>query len=433
MRDIVLSDLDGRWEDVYVQPKTPLEVVQAVFAEKIPENGGPCVDVETKTKSFEDMFFISDGSVEVTKSAVESASAGGAQPIVIISNDATNHECADADRDRPNIIARPDIFVSRIDARGVALRPKASVVGKDNAKLLNAQGKPQAVQFASTKATPRDTSLMELDPLFERRLLAEYFDRNHDYRTGRAKIAWRPSSIACELGSGYRSMQQAGTNWAPGDPKLADIHGNPTLVDFVNWIEYPAILRTVRAHSSPQQSKFHQTDIAKVNASLGGPVWSWSKMGDRLEPSLRSTCGSGMLSWSLLYSLYQNKQIPPQPCFYQHGGCNAISPIGATKVPYDHPSYGKQQCAQSLLMFGNGLALIGRAKVYYDEPAGFTKTLRDGKTFGEAWAKYYDLESRELSRRNASEIDRKRTYFWSVLGDWTLRLSTAAPKTVAAN
>jgi len=429
--DIVLSDLDGRWEDVYVQPKTGIELVKAVFAEKIPPNGGPCIDVEKSSKAFEDMFHISDGSLEVGDAAVFGGDVP--QPYVNISNDDTNHECAEADRDRPNIMCRPDIFVSRVDARGIALRAKASIVGKDKAKLLDAQGKPQAVKFASARAVPsKSDDILEADPIFERRLLAEYFDRNHDYRTGQAKIAWRPASIACDLGSGYRSMQRAATNWEPGDPKRADVRGKPTLVDFVNWIEYPAILRTVRAHSNPIQSQFRKTDIAKVHERLGGPVWSWSKKGDSLEPSLQSTCGNGMLSWSLLNSLYQNGQIPPEPCFYQHGGCDAVSPAGAATLPYNHPLYGKRQCAQSLLMFGNGLALIGRAKVYYDEPAGFTTALRKGETFGNAWARYYELESQGVSSKGAGEIGRKRAYFWSVLGDWTLKLSTAAPKSVAS-
>ena len=318
------------------------------------------------------MFHVADGELKVTTAV--GASTDKAQPSVAILNDVGNLECADADRTLPNVMSRPDISVSRIDARGVALCANPKVVGEDQAKLLDAGGKPEAVKFASKKSVPwKSDDLWVADPKFERRLLAEYFDRNHNYRVGKAKIAWRPSSIACELGSGYRSMQQAANNWEPGDPKLADIHGTPTLVDFVNWIEYPAVLRTVRAHSNPLQSKFRKSNVDELDAHLGGPAWAWTRKGDRLEPSLAATCGSGMLSWSLLHSLYENGQIPPEPCFYQHGGCDAISPFGAADLPYDHPQYGKRQGAESLLLFGSGLALIGRAKVYYDEPAGFAR------------------------------------------------------------
>jgi hypothetical protein len=427
--DIVLGDLDGRWEDVYIQEKTSLPSEVAVFEGKVPPGGGPCVDFEKGSKPFEDMFCISDGSMMI-------AEAAGAEtgPVVTLSNDGTNRECATSDFESPNPIARPDILVSRLDARGVAYRPRAKIVGTDGKRLLDAQGKPQAIQFAAGAKIPASVDeLWELDPQLERQLLVEYFDRNHAYRTGTAKIAWRPASIACELGSGYRSMQQAATNWAATDPKQADVRGKPTLVQFVDWIEYPAVLRTVRAHSDPMRSKFRKANIAQLDAHLGGPAWAWTKKGDRLEPSLEATNGNGMLSWSLLHSLYQNGQIPEEPCFYQHGGCNAISPNGAGGLSYDNPQYGKRNGAESLLMFGNGLALLGRAKVYYDEPAGFGKTLREGHTFGSTWANYFTNEASGASSRGAGDIGRKRAYFWSVLGDWTLRLSTAAPKTTAAN
>ncbi len=85
--------------------------------------------------------------------------------------------------------------------------------------------------------------------------------------------------------------------------------------------------------------------------------------------------------------------------------------------------YGLRQGAESLLFFGNGLALVGRAKVFYDEPRGFAATLADGKTFGAAWAKYFDLESRAKRWGEVGgDIGRKRCYFWSVLGDCSLRL-----------
>ena len=40
---------------------------------------------------------------------------------------------------------------------------------------------------------------------------------------------------------------------------------------------------------------------------------------------------------------------------------------------------------------------------------------------GEAWARYFEIES--TTRGRNSTIDRKRAYFWSVLGDPTLRLT----------
>ena len=425
MADIVLADLDGHWEDVYVQPKTSIKLCNAVFPEGVPAGGGPCADAESSSKSFEDFFNISDGTLELTTN--ETAGAAPTYTVALGRDDA-NHECAAGDRSLPNVMSRPDILVSRLDARGVALRPKKSIAGISGRKFVDADGKPQAVELPKgKKVSTKSDDLWDLDPVFERQLLAEYFERNHAYRTGTAKIAWRPSSIACDLGSGFRSMWRAAGNWDTIDTKQADVRGKPTLVNFVDWMEYPAVLRTVRAHSNPIGSQFAKTDIAQLDASLGGPAWGWTKKGDRLEPSLGASCGSGMLTWSLLRSLYENGKIPPEPCFYQHGGCDAVSPFGAGTLSYEDPQYGKRPCAASLLFFGQGLALVGRAKVYYDEPAGFPQALHEGKTFGEAWARYYELESKGVSVRGAGEIGRKRAYFWSVLGDWTLRLSTGAP------
>lgn len=422
--DIVLADLDGRWEDVYVQQRTPLERVVAVFAGEIPEHGGPCVAVEVSAVNEEDCFHISDGTVEVTRAAT--GQAGGA--VVTFAEDSADHECGAADRQTPNRLARPDILVSRLDARGSAWRPKASVVGTDGKHLLDAKGRPQSVQFASKGQVPSWRSgLWEPDPVLERRLLAEYLDRNHAYRTGAAPVAWRVSSIACELGSGYRVMRRAADDWTEEDSRLRDLRGKPTLVDFADWLRYPAVLRTLRAHSSPEISRFAPADASQVDAAVDGPVWSWTPRGDRLEPSLAAACGKGALNWFLLRSLWENGAVAPAPAFYLHTGCEGVSPPGAVKLPYDHPLYGARQGAEALLFFGQGLTLVGRAKVFYDEPRGFADALREGHALGAAWARYFEIESQAGTWSSAGgNIGRKRAYFWSVLGDWSLKLTKPA-------
>lgn len=425
--DIVLADLDGNWEDIYVQPPTELESVKAVFAEgKVPEKGGPCIDLQVSTATFTDFFHVSDGAVRVVE-----ARGTERRPVparVIIRDQVGNYECSRADGRLPNGLAQPDIFVSRIDARGVALSPREDITGVDGAKLLDAEGKPQVVKFASKKEVPRWDRVWQHDEALERRLLAEYFDRNHTYRTGQTSVSWRPASIACELPSGFRSMSRAATNWERGDRRVADLRGKPTLVDFVEWIKYPAILRTVRAHSHPSFSQFGKVDAAQLDAMLDGPAWSWTQKGDRLEPSLAAACGRGALNWFLLRSLWEHGQMASEPTFYHHTGCNAISPPGVSKHAYDHPEYGLRQGAESLLMYGNGLALIGRSKVYYDEPRGFAEALREGHTYGKAWSEYFRIEATTRGEQAPGpSVDRKRAYFWSVLGDWTLRLATAAP------
>jgi hypothetical protein len=425
--DIVLSDLNGRWEKVYVQPPTRLERIVAVFAEPIPEHGGTCQAIERGWITEQDFFHIADGEIQV----IEGPAGGGevVKPKVVLDDEAGDHECGEEDLRRPNRMARPDILVSRLDARGSAWRPKESVVGADGRHLLDGRGRPQSVRFSLKDEVPnwRD-GLWEPDAVLERRLLAEYLDRNHAYRTGQATVAWRVSSIACDLRSGYQTMRRAADDWAEGDPRLADVAGRPTLEDFAEWIRYPAVLRTLRAHSNPESSVFKRSDTAKLDAAVGGPAWSWTARGDRLEPSLEAACGRGRLNWFLLRTLWENGTIAPGPAFYLHTGCEGISPPGARKLPYDHPLYGARQGAEALLLFGNGLALAGRAKVFYDEPRGFAEALRGGRSFGEAWAGYFDVESQ---RPTGGTIGRKKAYFWSLLGDWSLKL--LKPAAIASN
>ncbi len=421
--DIVLSDLDGRWEDVYVQPRTRLETITAVYPDGIAKRGGPCTDLARGSVVNEDFFLITDGKLEIRETLdAEGAVVGQA---LFLDDTSAGHECSIEDRARPNPISRPDILVSRLDARGTALRPRPDLVGSSGEGLLDENGQPQAVTFASQKAVPswRGDEVWEQDPALERQLLAEYLDRNHSYRIGAAAIAWRPSSIACDLGSGFREMSRAAADWQERDAPLSDIHGRPTLEQFADWLAFPAVLRTLRAHSDAVGSVFGGSKSSTLAQRLGGPAWSWTHRKNRLEPSLDAACSRGRLDWFLLHTLWRNGAVAPEPAFYHHTGCHSISPPNATKLAYDHPAYGRRQGAEALLLFGSGLALVGRSKVFYDEPKGFATALARGETFGAAWASYFDIESRAESWSQAGgDIGRKRAYFWSVLGDWTLRL-----------
>ena len=421
--DIVLADLGGNWEKVYIQQKTPLTTTTAVFDKKPPAEGGPCIDFEQSTRAFEDVFHVEDGALTVRKQPPQRD--GRTPAVVTLDNSVRNLECSAEDGKLPNGIAMPDIAVSRIDARGIALSPRANIVGLNGAKLLDKSGVPQTVKFASKRAVPNwSDGIWAADEKLERKLLTEYFDRNHAYRKGTTKVAWRPASIAHELGSGYRVMLRASKKWENSDASLRDIKKNTTLVDFINWMEYPAVLRTVRAHSFSSGSQFEKVDYKKIEERVDGPIWSWTQRGDKLVPSLQAASGGGMLNWFLLRTLYENGRVAKTPSFYHHTGCNSISPPGVGDYAYDHSRYGVRQGAEALLFFGNGLALVGRAKVYFDEPGGFAEELAKGRTYGQAWAKNFDLDSQNPK---IHDVSRKKAYFWSLLGDWTLRLSTAEP------
>jgi len=344
--DLVLADLDGNWERLYTQPRTELPYVTGLFPDGVPPDGGITTDFERGTRAFEDFFHVDDGHILVDEACVVGEiHALSMTPL----DELRDEECSAADRARPNVIAHPDILVSRINARGVATSPQ-----------------------------------------MERRLIREYFARNHGYRTGELEVPFRPASLAHGLGSGYRVLQRASNDWSGRAEPGLDVRGKPRCSEAFAWLERPAVLRTIRAHSNRVGSAFEK----------------------------------GWLSGASLRQRWVKGEIGNDGAsFYLHTGCEAISPANAERKPYSHPAYGRDNSAAALLFFADGLALVGRAKVFYDEPRGFCRALGARETFGAAWARYFELESKAESWGEVGgDIGRKRSYFWSVLGDWTLRL-----------
>lgn len=422
--DIVLADLDGNWEDLYVRESTELPSVAAVLEDRMGDDSSTrCVDVEVKSKRYEDFFHIADGELKV----IPSRARANRPPMIRLGERKIDLECTRGDAKLPNAIAHPEILVSRINAAGIAWKPREDIRGEEGKQLLDDEGRPQLVKFASEKQVPDWRSgIWEADAEMELRLLVDYFARNHAYRTGVGSIAWRPSAISCDLPSGYRVMRHAADDWhSHDDRRMADVRHRPQLTDFAAWMSYPAVLRTIRAHSFPQGSQFRDGDAEELDELVeeAGACWSWTPRGDHLEPSLAASSERGMFNWFLMRTLWENGQVAEEPAFYHHTGCNSVTPASANRLPFHHRDYGRYQSAEALLLMGNGLSLVGRAKVYYDEPRGFVDALRRGESFGSAWADYFAYESgAKGDKHNRSEIDRKRSYFWSVLGDATLTL-----------
>ncbi len=423
--DLVLSDLDGRWDELYVERRERLPTYFGVFPGGVPPRGGTTPDFERGSVTHEDYFHVDDGRLSVGEVLGKNGEVRALRLVPL--DDRADGECSPADQARGNPIARPDIVVSRIDARGVALRPRRDVVDADGAGLLDADGKPRAVTIPDGQKVPHwREGIWEPDPVLERRLLADYLDRNHRWRSGafRDAATFRPASLACDLGSGFRVVRRADARWAKFGEKGYDVAGRPSLIDVVAWFRRPAVLRTVRAHTDPWGSVFAKADPAKLDAAIGGPAWSWTRRGRTLVPSLAAAAGGGKADFFLLRTLWENRVLGDDAALYIHTGCHGISPPGAKTLPWNHPGHGLRGNGPSVLFYGNGLALVGRAKVFYDEPRGFAETLARGETFGDAWRRYFELESRSRDwGRVGGDIGRKRAYFWSVIGDWTLRLS----------
>ncbi len=402
--DLVLADLDGAWEGRYFEAATELPRIQVAFDGAVPEGGGPFLAADVRTSRFVDAFHLADGRVHVD---VEACTAS-------IDDATRDEECTAADRQATNALALPEITVSRIDARGVAWSPMPRFVG--------AEGAPQRVALAEGEQAPNWDAMWQPDPALELRLLTEYFDRNHAFRTTPPDAAAdKPASVSWGLGSGMREVRSAKAAWRDFDAVGYDVRENVDLLALLSWWQQPALLRTLRAHSDPFTAVFAKTDGKKLDAAIGTP-WNFAARGGAMVPSLAAGARDGRADFFFYRSLWGNHLPSPQPYVMVHTGCEAISPYGATSLRYDDARYAVRQHAEAILFYTPCVAMIGRAKVFYDEPRGFCEALAGGGTVGDAWRRYFELEVASTWGQAGGDIGRKRSYFWSLLGDFTLRL-----------
>ncbi len=415
--ELVLADLDGAWEDRYIEQRERLPTLIGIYPDGVPSRGGPCADYQRGSVVFEDFFYVNDGRFD----ARERLAAGGTLLGLDIEvlDEYENAECNPSDKSQGNPLARPDVGISRIDARHVALRPRADVRGLNGEGLLDADGQPQRVDFGPDAKIPSPLSLWERDPQLELQLLREYFVRNHAFRLGMPAEHFRPAAIARDLGNGFAVARDASDLWQDCDQPAAYQGHTANLLDYVAWLKEPAALRDVRAHTDCYGSIFGKVQAAKLVEAVGGTAWGWSKRGSALVPGLHTS----KADFPLYRSLWENSQQARGGALYLHTGCDVVSPASASKRAYNHPGYGHWQGAECLLFYADALVLLGRAKVFYDAPRGFSQVLAGGGTMAEAWQRYFQIESEAASAAKVGGgIGRKRAYFWSLVGDWTLRL-----------
>lgn len=409
--DIVLADLDGNWDEAYRRLPEQVAGLLAAFPD---DPKGEVTEFHQRTaERYEDFFMVQDGYWE------EYPGPGAKRRFVFPGE--RNAECAVADLRRVNVLAQPEIAVGRINALHAAIEPNPDIRGVRGEGLLDAEGRPQAVEFASPDVVPSPTILWRTSSTLERRLLQEYFDRNHAYRHATASPAWLPASITTEWGSSVPDMQSGVPGWRNASAPLLDIR-NPktTIADFAAWMARPALARAIKAHAGSTGFGFEPpADYAAYGSAVGPGFWWWTKQGARLVPDPRPL--GGWVNYGLLRSLYENRKLSGAPAFYLHTGCEGMQPAHFVREPYNSGLYGQWQIAEALLMLGDGLALVGRGKVFYDEPREFWKCMGEGGTFGDAWRRYFDVESADAELA-ADGIGRKRAYFWSVIGDCTLSL-----------
>jgi hypothetical protein len=420
--DIVLADLDGNWEQIYRAEPQELESIEALPTnpnDTWPTDGMEFVSTQfnDQRSKFEDFFWIQDDQYERLPSEP-------GQLRLRLRIEQAHPEISESDRQQPNPMARPDLRVSRINPRHVAVMPAPQFRDVKGKNWLADDGRPQAVE---SRERLNPVSSWRRDEAFEQRLLVEYFARNHEFRTAHQPEQRRTAS-AC-FGGGLigaadlnRYLAEAVEQWEPSVS-----YDNASLHDFVEFAATPARLKGISAHSSPWNSEFGSGyDPQALELAVGGRPWRWREEaiegGYRYVPSL---IGQGGTADAYVFrSLYASGRLRSVGgSLIIHNGCEVNTPEGAGQFPYNDPRYGSAagfQNAESILFFLNGVALASRSKTFYDTPRGFPAALRSGP-FGAGWQAYFDTEAQDASLP-ATVASNKRTYPWSILGDWTLRV-----------
>ena len=410
--DVVLCDLDGNWEDIYIQNKTGIDLIKLLPDESITaQPSWPSFDqtiatdkFTIKQKSYEDFFFIDDATMEIVEQTDKKLT-------IKCDYEMARPEVGEADRSTVNPLAQPDIMVSRINPLHVAVvQPE---------KNLDSDGKPKP----TPKSGGSPNRQFSRDAAFERRLLIEYLQRNINHRSANTPPE------AMKVASMWTDLQTPSKRYLGNIAKQLggiDTFPKANAVDFARFMKNPALVKGVSAHSNPTCSVLMGGySQAELLTQTGGNYWFWQAEKDQYVPSYKHSSVRNRVHFALLRTLYENGQLPENTgTFYIHGGCEAISPQNAAKLPYNSPNYGGHgQIAESLMYYGNGLALIGRAKVYFDIPRGFDNAFGiDHGNFGDILKTYFEIEANDKGLAN-SVASRNRTYFWSILGDWTLRLN----------
>lgn len=440
--EIVLADLDGRWETLYEQGPLDIETYTVVPDSEqraiVPTPDGPRTRVTIRSSPgryvktlvhVADAFVIRDAQFHVVNADPH------AFELWYITN-AANPETSTADRAQANPLSRPDIAVSRINARNIAVNPDPAFRDIHGQSFLDAQGKPQMVETTVRLDLDRER-FWKHDPALERRLLIDYLDRNHAYRRGTTRHQpFRFSIAEYQLSHGLQGTLAK----LASDMVSPMLHPNATLLDYVGALKEPAFLKVLEAHSEPKYAAFGTAySAADLESAAGGPPWRWkeTRVGDRYRytPSLAEQSDAADLH--LHRTLWESGVLREAGGnLFIHTGCNVNTPEHSFAVdyrtsgpapiqdvvPYSSPRYGVFQNGEGILFYLNGLALLSRAKYFFDAPRELGEAFGESEAtpFGACWRRYFDVEARDVGLAQ-NETDRKRSSMWSMAGDWTLR------------
>jgi hypothetical protein len=444
--DLVLGDLDGNWEELYHQQETLEHLVMTVTNTPSPPGWpigcqtlrGPIVYQHEFT--WEDFFYIRD---EQTRRTGPLGPPGTETSVYVERSDPRNPEMTDDDKMLPNPVARPEIVVSRIDAKHVAWNPTAPPDRFGNGPFDSA-GRPQTLEYLVPNGGAAPSISWVQDPALEKRLLSDYFDRNHSFRIAADQsLPFRVSSIR---GPDPGLPGPGPTNtWLQGaHPSLGAQPGLEsdlaTLDQYLEWLRQPAVLRGVEAHAHSLSTAFGAANDPAALVALLGPTYNWGThviSGGGVVQLVPTNAGyTNGADWQFMRSVFESHVLDGTgERFFMHLGCSVLVPdtISSdhdTGVSYDDADYAKQNNGESILFFTKGLGVVSRAKVFNDRPEGFPAGIASDGIFGTGWPHSFTTDGANAALKPGTGtsvadgriLNNKRTYFWGMLGDWTLRL-----------
>ena len=233
-------------------------------------------------------------------------------------------------------------------------------------------------------------------------------------------------SISHGFGSGLRVIGRAADDWAAADhggadPALASVIGHPSLERFVEWMGTRRCSGPSARTATPGAPASTGRTSPRSRSRRHG--LGWSRAGDRLVPSLQSACQTGKLDWFLLRTLWENGApraglLPPHRLPRHLAAVREDSRVRPPELRRP-PGWRGAALRSRPRADRPREGLLRRAEALRGDAAA-------GGTWGDAWRRYYEEESKAPTWSKAGgDIGRKRSYFWSVLGDWTLTLRPA--------
>jgi len=432
--EIVLADLTGNWETLYRQADFDAEDITATPDAATTATGWfdgesvrNCEFTSTsftvrRSSTFRDIFFIDD----TTHTVLENRTSPSPLLRVRLRQAEQNSEVDLTDRSLVNILSRPDISVSRINAFRAAVNPNPTLTGTGGRKFLDAGGNPQTVPIPTplfNEGNQHNELFNFKDVDLERRLMVGYFNRNHRFRNGAFSNLPFRGAVVSGTTEFNPDWYEGLVNGAATDFQPCVKTANADLRQYVQFHKTPAVLKYIIAHSDARYSAFRDGyDVAAFTTDVGGAPLRWIFRSGQYIPSFEGLGGGADIFTHRALWHYNTLQNAGASLII-HGGCNVNSVDETQSDIYTTSRYAHWNNGEGILWFTNCVALFSRAKGFNDAPNGFTDGYRlsDRANFGSCWKSYFNTQANDggLSTYN---IQRKRAYFWSINGDWTLRL-----------